>query len=193
MADTATGTRAGDCLWSVQMITRAFTATLIVLFAALFTIPVPFIGKNPQSILGGPRAQHIGWVVLHRHKHRIPTFKMVLDTDSRDIWVGSVPCSNPCSSLVPLYNPSASSTAVNVSTTLMKIAENGESVSGSRFSDRIHLGQYSISNSIFLVSQTINPTLVPTVCSGSFGIAFVGVSQTSTNLFFQVKRILFCE
>ncbi|KAJ7320977.1 aspartic peptidase domain-containing protein [Mycena albidolilacea] len=110
---------------------------------------------------------------------------MVLDTGSGDIWVGGVPCSDPCSS--SLYNPSASSTAVNVSTALVKIAENGESVSGYRFSSASTSASTPsrIQNSV-MQSETIDPALVPTACSGSLGMAFVGVSQTSTDPFFQI-------
>ncbi|KAJ7320952.1 aspartic peptidase A1 [Mycena albidolilacea] len=166
------------------MITRAFTATLILLFAALVSdVQTRFISSSPYPARSSEKNRRAssddlelstsdGWYYTDVGIGSLAqTLKMVLDTGSGDIWVGGVPCSDPCPS--SLYNPSASSTAVNISTTLVKIAENGESVSGYRSSERMHLGQYFISNSKFLLSETIDPALVPTACSGSLGIAFV--------------------
>ncbi|KAJ6573034.1 aspartic peptidase domain-containing protein [Mycena vulgaris] len=106
-------------------------------------------------------------------------FLMALDTGFPDIWVAA-PCDVfDCPTGMPLYNSRKSSTAVNKTAGQISLSED-QHLEGFIFTDTIRVGSQSISNAAFLsLGDSIMP--VPPPCSGSMGLGFAPIGQT-TNL-----------
>ncbi|KAJ6565598.1 aspartic peptidase domain-containing protein [Mycena vulgaris] len=106
-------------------------------------------------------------------------FLMALDTGFPDIWVAA-PCDVfDCPTGMPLYNSRKSSTAVNKTAGQISLSED-QHLEGFIFTDTIRMGSQSISNAAFLsLGDSIMP--VPPPCSGSMGLGFAPIGQT-TNL-----------
>ncbi|KAF7351968.1 Acid protease [Mycena venus] len=108
------------------------------------------------------------------------TFLMAVDTGFPDIWIAA-PCDVfDCPTGFPLYNSSKSSTAVNKSTGEISLNLN-QNLQGFIFTDTIRMGSYSISDAAFLSLGPDSPVPVPLPCSGSIGLGFAPIAQT-TNL-----------
>ncbi|KAJ6592532.1 aspartic peptidase domain-containing protein, partial [Mycena capillaripes] len=110
------------------------------------------------------------------------TFLMHLDTGFPDIWIAAPPCDVfACPTAIPLYDSTKPSTAVKKSTSATAFSLDTQPVDGYIFKDIIRLGSYSISNAAFLTAGPNSPVPAPAPCSGSLGLGFAPIAQT-TNL-----------
>ncbi|KAJ7853603.1 aspartyl protease [Mycena leptocephala] len=106
------------------------------------------------------------------------SFKVLVETDSADLWIGGTTCSG-CPSGVALYNHSKSSTTIN-ETSVSTGTYGPGSVQGEIFTDIIRMGSYSVSNAGFVVATKVTDDLIASPLSGMIGLAFGGLATAGT-------------
>ncbi|KAJ7782498.1 acid protease [Mycena maculata] len=112
------------------------------------------------------------------------SFDVVLDTGSSDLWVASSSCTT-CSSNTPVYNPGQSSSFVQESTAATTISYGSGEVLGAVSQETVSMGNFSLTNQGFLVTQQTTANLLTGSVSGIMGLAFGAISSTQTVPFWQ--------
>ncbi|KAJ7119369.1 aspartic peptidase domain-containing protein [Mycena crocata] len=112
------------------------------------------------------------------------SFNVIVDTGSADLIVGATSCTT-CKNSGPLWDNTASSTSVNISTASTSITFGSGSAKGFKFTDTISLGPYSQPRTTFLPLTEVSEGLIPSPVSGILGLAFGSISVTGGTPFWQ--------
>ncbi|KAI9571567.1 aspartic peptidase domain-containing protein [Boletus coccyginus] len=110
-------------------------------------------------------------------------FNLIIDTGSADLWVATTQCTT-CSSDVPLFNPSESSSFKNGSSSV-KISYGSGSVRGYVSQDTVNFAGFSIANQPLLSVSTVSSDMIDDGLSGIMGLGFETISAIKGTPFWQ--------
>ncbi|KAL4075322.1 aspartic peptidase domain-containing protein [Scleroderma yunnanense] len=109
-------------------------------------------------------------------------FKVDFDTGSADLFLPASNCGATCSGHT-LYNPNASSTAVDRNATFILSYGDGTSVQGEQYSDAVTVGGYTATSQVLGAAAQYSTTLQASSFTpdGLMGMAFEGLSIYQAN------------
>ncbi|KAL0255974.1 hypothetical protein I308_100785 [Cryptococcus tetragattii IND107] len=105
------------------------------------------------------------------------TLDIVLDTGSSDLWLASTECDTTACESMDRYNPSDSSSSINL-TTSFSIEYGSGSTSGSLFQDLITLGGYSVASQTFASCDEVSSGLLSSGVSGIMGLSWQALAYS---------------
>ncbi|KAF8554783.1 acid protease [Imleria badia] len=110
-------------------------------------------------------------------------FNLILDTGSSDLWVATNQCT-ACTTDVPLFNPSKSSSYKNGSSSL-QITYGSGNVGGYVSADTVSFSGFTIANQELLSVAVTSDGLLDDQLSGIMGLGFETLSALQTTPFWQ--------
>lgn len=111
------------------------------------------------------------------------SFDVLLDTGSSDLWVVGTSCGTACNGL-GTFNPSASSTFTNESTSFYIQYGSGEAA-GYVATDVVQMAGFSVSNQGFAVVDDISQGLLTSPLSGLLGLAWSTIAASKQTPFWE--------
>ncbi|KAF8164616.1 aspartic peptidase domain-containing protein [Mycena galopus ATCC 62051] len=109
-------------------------------------------------------------------------FRMMVDTTTSTTMVSGKVCSG-CSAVSTPYDATASSTAVNKSTTLSNFPYGDGGIEGYIFADTLKVGPFTVPKAEFLQINDMTDDNIPTGVSGILGLAFAETVETTATPF----------
>ncbi|GAA5937791.1 hypothetical protein JCM3775_002127 [Rhodotorula graminis] len=110
----------------------------------------------------------------------------ILDTGSADLWVASDYCSSDdgCSSTIPLYNSTLSTTALDMNTSF-SVKYGSGSAQGEIFQDYVSFAGYNVSSQAFALVESVSETILGGEISGLMGLGWQPLAASSVTPFWQ--------
>ncbi|KAF7370629.1 Aspartic peptidase A1 [Mycena sanguinolenta] len=112
------------------------------------------------------------------------SYDVILDTGSADLWVAGSTCKVGCSSSIPKFDPSSSSTFTNSSTSFAIQYGSGEAV-GALGKDKVQMAGFAVSNQVFAVCDEVSQGLLTSPVSGLLGLAWQSIASSNAVPFAQ--------